>query len=82
LLLVAIVPITIVANFIRVLALVLMAYYGGPDLLEGAVHDLTGVGLFVVAVILLFLLDGLLGLCGAAITRFFRRPPPTAGSIA
>jgi exosortase B len=64
LLLIAIVPITIVANFIRVLTLVLIAYYGGPDMLEGIVHDLTGIGLFVVAVILLFLLDGFLGLCG------------------
>jgi exosortase B len=64
LLLAAIVPITIVANFIRVITLVLIAYYGGPDLIEGLVHDLTGIGLFVVAVILLFLFDGFLGLCG------------------
>ena len=40
LLLAAIVPITIVANFIRVVALVLIAYYGGVDLLEGTLHDL------------------------------------------
>ncbi len=64
LLLAAIIPITIVANFIRVIALVLIAYYGGVDLLEGTLHDLTGIGLFVVAVILLFLFDGVLGLCG------------------
>jgi exosortase len=64
LLLAAIIPITIVANFIRVLALVLIAYYGGVDLLEGTLHDLTGIGLFVVAVALLFLFDGFLGLCG------------------
>jgi exosortase B len=64
LLLAAIVPITIAANFVRVIVLVLMAYYGGPDLLEGIVHDLTGIGLFVIAVVLLFLLDGFLGLCG------------------
>lgn len=63
-LLAAIIPITIVANFIRVIALVLIAYYGGVDLLEGALHDLTGIGLFVVAVALLFLFDGFLGLCG------------------
>src|SRR5665213_1234040 len=63
LLLLAIIPITIVANFIRVLTLVLMAYYGGPDFIEGVVHDLTGIGLFVVAVILLFFFDGILGLC-------------------
>ena len=65
LLLLAIVPITIVANFIRVLTLVLIAYYGGVDLLEGIVHDLTGIGLFVVAVILLFLFDEFLGMCGS-----------------
>src|SRR5438477_6270065 len=49
LLLLAIVPITIVANFIRVIALVLIAYYGGVDKLD-ALHDETGIGLFVVAV--------------------------------
>jgi exosortase B len=68
-LLLSIIPITIAANFIRVITLVLIAYYGGPDMLEGTVHDLTGIGLFVVAVILLFLLDGILGLCSAVIGR-------------
>jgi|SRR5581483_228021 len=62
LLLAAIVPITIVANFIRVLALVLIAYYGGIDAVEGTLHDLTGIGLFIVAVFLMFLFDGFLGL--------------------
>jgi exosortase B len=70
LLLIAIIPITIVANFIRVLTLVLMAYYGGPDLIEGTVHDLTGIGLFVVAVILLFVFDGILGLCVGIFSRW------------
>lgn len=79
-LLASIVPITIVANFIRVITLVLIAYYGGPDMLEGAVHDLTGIGLFVVAVILLFLLDGVLGLCAAMIGRLRRKSP--SGTIA
>ena len=64
LLLAAIIPITIVANFVRVVTLVLIAYYGGADLLEGTLHDLTGIALFVVAVILLFLLDGVLGVFG------------------
>jgi exosortase B len=62
LLLTAIVPITIVANFIRVLSLVLLAYYGGIDTVEGTLHDLTGIGLFVVAVVLMFLLDQVLSL--------------------
>jgi exosortase B len=68
LLLAAILPITVVANFIRVLALVLAAYYGGIDAVEGTLHDLTGIGLFVVAVVLLFLFDGFLGL----VARLFR----------
>jgi exosortase B len=72
-LLISIIPITILANFIRVISLVLIAYYGGPDLLEGAVHDLTGIGLFVVAIILLFILDGLLGLGGSLSKRIARR---------
>lgn len=69
LLLLAIVPITVIANFARVFSLVMIAYYGGPDMLEGAVHDLTGIGLFVVAVILLFLFDMFLGLCISLLRR-------------
>jgi len=79
-LLIAIVPITIVANFIRVLTLVLIAYYGGVDLLEGTLHDLTGIGLFIIAVILLFLFDAFLGLCGSLLGRL-RRRPPNSGSV-
>jgi exosortase B len=69
LLLAAIIPITILANFIRVLSLVLIAYYGGIDEVEGILHDVTGIALFVVAIVLMFLFDGLLSL-GAA---FFER---------
>jgi exosortase B len=72
LLLAGIIPITIVANFIRVLALVLIAYYGGIDAVEGTLHDLTGIGLFVVAVTLMFLLDGFLGLL-APLFRYSRQ---------
>lgn len=72
-LLASIVPITIIANFIRVLVLVLIAYYAGPDVLEGTVHDLTGISLFVVALVLLFLLDSLLGLGIAAFRRLRQR---------
>lgn len=61
LLLASIVPITIAANFIRVLALVLLAYHVSVDAVEGTVHDLTGIGLFIIAVALLFLFDGFLG---------------------
>jgi exosortase B len=78
-LLVSIIPITIAANFIRVISLVLIAYYGGPDMLEGTVHDLTGIGLFVVAVVLLFLLDALLGFSIEMVKRV-RKTPQAATS--
>lgn len=56
-LLLSILPITIAANFLRVLALVLIAYHGGIDTVEGAAHEVTGVALFVVAIFLLLLVD-------------------------
>jgi exosortase B len=62
LLLAAIVPITILANFLRVLVVTLIAYYQGTDVLERGIHDVTGIGLFIVAVTLMFLFDGFLGL--------------------
>jgi len=70
LLILGIIPITIIANFLRVFALVLMAYYGGPDLIEGVVHDLTGISLFVAALVLLFAFDGILGIIRSLILRF------------
>lgn len=74
LLIAAIIPITILANFLRVFALVLLAYYGGPDLIEGVVHDFTGISLFVLAIVLLFLFDGMLGLARRLLSRGKREP--------
>ena len=53
--------------------MVLIAYYLGPDMLEGILHDLTGIGLFVVAVVLLFLFDAFLGLCFSLVRRVRNR---------
>jgi exosortase B len=64
-----IIPITIVANFIRVISLVLIAYYGGADRLDGVLHDLTGIALFIAAVTLLFICDGFLGVCSGLIRK-------------
>jgi exosortase B len=68
-LLALIVPITIVANLLRVIALVLIAYYGGIERIEGTLHDLTGILLFVVAVALMFGCDGLIGGLGKVVGR-------------
>lgn len=56
----SIIPITVAANFVRVITLILLAYYGGEDMVEGFFHDLTGFLLFAIALLLFFLLDGLL----------------------
>jgi exosortase B len=69
-LLALIIPITILANLIRVMALVLIAYYGGVELIEGVIHDLTGIALFVVAVALMFSFDGLISFAGNLIGRY------------
>jgi exosortase B len=71
-LLALIIPITILANLIRVMALVLIAYYGGVELIEGVIHDLTGIALFVVAVALMFSCDGLISFVGNLIGRYRR----------
>ncbi len=58
LLILSIIPITILANFFRVVALVLGAYYFGIDAIEGLFHDMTGIALFIFALVLFFVLDG------------------------
>jgi exosortase B len=68
-LLALIIPITIAANFLRVVALVLISYYGGVEKIEGPLHDLTGIALFIVAVLLMFACDGLITFFGNFIGR-------------
>jgi exosortase B len=82
-LLLSILPITIAANFFRVLALVLIAYYGGVDAVEGVYHEVTGIALFVVAILLLLLLDKCLGAIEFLIRKIRSRPAsPAHGSTA
>jgi exosortase B len=72
-LIISIIPITILANFFRVLALVLGAYYLGIDTIEGLFHDLTGIALFVFALLLFFLLDRVLIGVGFLMSNAFGR---------
>jgi exosortase B len=85
-LLLAIVPITVAANFLRVVALVLIAYYFGIEAIEGVFHDLTGFALFVVALGLFFMLDGVLILilagARALLGRSGKTPKPAPKPIA
>jgi exosortase len=77
LLIVSIIPITILANFFRVLVLVLGSYYLGVDRVEGLFHDVTGIALFVFALVLFFLLDSVI-IAGGFLVRWtmsWRRAP-------
>lgn len=62
LLLAAILPITIFANFLRVVLLVLTAYYLGSAYVEGPLHELSGLALFATAFVAMVGFDGLLGI--------------------
>ena len=69
LLMALIIPITITANFLRVLTLVLITYYFGVDKIEGVIHDLTGIALFIVAVALMLICDGLINFVGGRVSK-------------
>lgn len=77
LLIAAILPVAFVANVIRVMFLVLITYHFGDAAGQGFIHSFSGMVLFVIALLILMLLDSLLGM-------FFRRakagqggPPPS-----
>jgi exosortase B len=80
-LILSIIPITIIANLFRVLALVLGSYYLGVDNVEGLFHDVTGIALFVFALVLFFLLDSVIiggGYVVRRATTASRGPPKSA----
>jgi exosortase len=56
----SILPIAIIANIVRVIALVLVCYYLGDEAAEGFLHTTTGVVLFAVALALAIGLDAIL----------------------
>jgi exosortase B len=60
-LLASILPIAFTANVIRVLVLVLVTYYFGDATAQGFLHKFAGMILFIVALFMLFSLDGALG---------------------
>ena len=55
-------PIAFFANVMRVIILVLITYYFGDEAGQGFLHGFAGILLFVIALLLLFALDALLGL--------------------
>ncbi len=60
LLLLAVVPVAIAANFVRVLILILLTYHSGEAAAQGFMHDVAGIFMFANALLLIFLLDAAL----------------------
>lgn len=56
----AIVPIAVIVNIIRVMALILLTYYAGDEVAQGFLHVTTGIVLFAAALGLTLLLDKVL----------------------
>ncbi|MES2664148.1 MAG: exosortase B [Pseudomonadota bacterium] len=65
-----IIPISFTANVIRVIALILITYHFGDEAGQGFLHGFAGMVLFVSALILIFVVDGVLG-------RWFPSKPTT-----
>jgi EpsI family protein len=61
LLVASIVPIAVAANILRVLALVLVTVHHGPEAAAGALHELLGLSVFVIALLMLVGLDRIWG---------------------
>lgn len=56
----AIIPIAIIVNIVRVIALILLTYYAGDEVAQGFLHVTTGIVLFAAALALTILLDKVL----------------------
>lgn len=56
-----VIPVAIFANFVRIMFLVLLTYYGGEAMAQGFLHDFAGMTTFMTALISIFLLDHLVG---------------------
>lgn len=58
----AIVPVAVFANFVRIILLVLLTYHGGEAAAQGFLHDFAGLTMFMTALVTIFAIDHLLGL--------------------
>ena len=59
LLMFAIVPVAVIANFARVLILVLITYHFGEAIAQGFIHNFAGVTMFAISVLGIFAVDAL-----------------------
>lgn len=68
-LVVLLIPITIIANCLRVLLIVLLSYYVGVGWIMGLLHDVIGIAVFVFTITLFLFFDGALSGVGRLVTR-------------
>jgi exosortase len=61
----AVIPVAVFSNFIRVLILILITYHSGEAAAQGFLHDFAGLTMFAVALVTIFILDSFF-------TRVFR----------
>ena len=59
LLMLAIVPVAILANFVRVLMLIMITYYLGDEAAQGFLHTFSGITMFLFSVLGIFAVDAL-----------------------
>ncbi|MBP8230876.1 MAG: exosortase V [Rhizorhabdus sp.] len=59
LLMLAIVPVAVLANFVRVLALIMITYYLGDEAAQGFLHNFSGLTMFLFSVLCIFAVDAL-----------------------
>src|SRR5690606_2860352 len=53
-------PIAVFSNVIRILFLCIVAYHYGSEVAVGKLHDISGIGIFAVAFVMLFTAEALL----------------------
>jgi exosortase len=61
LLMLLIIPVAILANFVRVLILILLTYHAGEAAAQGFLHNFAGLTMFAVALLIIFGFDNLIG---------------------
>lgn len=65
----AILPVAVFANFVRIILLVLLTYHGGEAAAQGFLHDFAGLTMFMTALITIFAIDHLFGLLFPGLKR-------------
>lgn len=59
LLMFAIVPVAVLANFVRVITLILLTYYAGEAAAQGFLHNFAGITMFIISVLGIFAVDSI-----------------------